>query len=143
MTYSQLLVLGQFVFIGLMFLFSKGLFSSSLALTLFFIGLGIGLWALFYNKLGNFNIQPKLKKGSSLITTGIYSKIRHPMYTSVIVIMFAIFLTTPTLLEGLFFMALVAILVLKARKEESLWIAHDKTYLDYRKRTKYFIPYIF
>jgi len=142
MTYAQLLVFGQFVLIGLMLLFSEGIFSSGLALTLFLIGLGIGLWALFCNKLGNFYIQPKLKKGSSLITTGIYSKIRHPMYTSVIVIMFAIFLTTPTLLEGLFFIILVVILILKAKKEENLWIAHDKTYIDYQKRTKFFIPYI-
>jgi hypothetical protein len=64
------------------------------------------------------------------------------MYTSVIVIMFAIFLTTPTLLEGLFFIILVVILILKAKKEENLWIAHDKTYIDYQKRTKFFIPYI-
>ena len=143
MTYSQLLVLGQFVFIGLMLLFSKGgLLSFGLAFIVFLIGLGIGLWALFYNKLGNFNIQPKLKKGSSLITTGIYSKIRHPMYASVTVIMFAVFLTTPTLLEAMFFMALVGILVLKARKEETLWMAHDEAYRDYKKRTKLFIPYI-
>lgn len=140
--YPKLLIILQFGLAGLMFLFSRGFFTSAYALPLFIMGLGFGFWALNHNKLGNFNIQPKLKEGSELVTTGIYRFIRHPMYTSVIIMMFAVFVGTPTLAESLLFLALVVVLVLKATREESLWMAHDDAYDAYRKRSKLFIPYI-
>ena len=87
--YPQTLVFLQFTIIGLMVLFSKGFFSSALSISIFTIGLLLGIWALRHNQLGNFNIQPKIKKDSNLITTGIYGYIRHPMYSSVIIMMFA------------------------------------------------------
>jgi len=140
--YPKILVFLQFTLIGLIVLFSKGFFSNYLAMILFIIGLLIGLWALSYNQLGNFNIQPKLKEGSSLITTGIYKYIRHPMYLSVITTMFPFVLSTANVLEGLLFFALIFVLVLKAIKEESLWMNHSEEYKQYKKRTKLFIPYV-
>jgi protein-S-isoprenylcysteine O-methyltransferase Ste14 len=65
---------------------------------LFSLGLILGLWALNHNKRGNFNIQPKLKDGCHLVTSGAYKYIRHPMYTSVILMMLCVFVSTPTLL---------------------------------------------
>ena|SRR5665648_482832 len=140
--YSKLLVFLQFVLIGLMLLASHGFFSSIYTLPVFIMGLSIGLWALKHNRIGNFNIQPKLKDGSKLITTGIYRYIRHPMYTSVIVMMFAILISTPIMIELLLFLSLIVVLVLKALKEESLWVNNNKAYIQYKKNTKLFIPYI-
>ena len=136
------LVFLQFFIIGLMILFSKNFFFSTLSLSIFLIGTLLGFWAIGHNKIGNFNIQPKLKKGSKLITSGIYKYIRHPMYSSVIIMMLAFLISTPTLIEGLLFVALIVVLVLKAKKEESLWLVHDEEYQKYKKRTKIFIPYI-
>lgn len=140
--YPKLLVFLQFGLIGLMLLVSHGFFSSLYELSVFIMGLCIGLWALKHNRIGNFNIQPKLKEGSKLITTGIYRYIRHPMYTSVIVMMFAILISTPTMIELLLFLSLIIVLVLKALKEESLWVNNNKAYIQYKKNTKLFIPYI-
>jgi protein-S-isoprenylcysteine O-methyltransferase Ste14 len=45
---------------------------------------GLFLWTLFHNRLGNFNIRPTPKSFGVLVTTGPYQQIRHPMYTSVL-----------------------------------------------------------
>jgi len=140
--YPKLLVLLQFTLIGLMVLFSHAVLSSMIGVSIFLIGLIIGLWAIDHNKRGNFNIQPKLKEGCQLVTTGAYNYIRHPMYTSVIFMMLGVLVSTPTLLEFLLFTTLIMVLVLKAKREEKLWCGHDKEYILYKKRTKLFIPYI-
>jgi len=143
--YPKLLVVLQFGLIALMIYFSKGLQAliyDTFALPVFLMGLSFGLWALNHNQLGNFHIRPKLKENSQLITTGIYQFIRHPMYTSVIIMMFAVLISTPTVIEVVLFLLLIVVLVLKALKEESLWMDHDEAYDHYRKKSKLFIPYI-
>ena len=140
--YPKLLVFLQFGLIGLMIFFSQGVLSSIPAIVIFLLGVSIGLWAINHHQRGNFNIQPKLKEGCQLVTTGAYNYIRHPMYTSVLLMMLGVLVSTPTLLEFLFFSALIFVLVLKAKREELLWCGHDKAYLEYKKHTKLFIPYI-
>ena len=140
--YPKLLVFLQFALIGLMLLFSNGVLSSIAGMFIFSIGAAIGLWAISHHKRGNFNIQPKLKEGCVLVTSGAYDYIRHPMYTSVIFMMLGVLVSTPIFLEFLFFIALILVLVLKARREEELWCGHDETYIAYKKRSKLFIPYI-
>ena len=141
-TYPHLLVGAQFSLIGLMILFSRDLLHSSVAIVIFLIGVAFGLWAISHNKRGNFNIRPVLKDGCILITTGPYRFIRHPMYTSVITMMLGVFISTPTLPEFVMLLVLIAVLYLKARREEKLWCSHNPGYLNYKKRTKLFIPYL-
>ena len=140
--YSKLLVALQFGIIGLMVIFSKGLVNSYVALGIFAIGGAVGILAISCNKIGNFNIQPELKKDCQLITFGIYSYIRHPMYTSVLVMMFGVWFTTPIFLESGLFLGLVVTLFLKASREEKLWSSHHNGYEKYKKQTKLFIPFI-
>ncbi len=140
--YPKLLVFLQFALIGLMLLFSDGVLHSLPAILIFASGASVGFWAITQHKRGNFNIQPKLKEGCILVTSGAYNYIRHPMYTSVIFMMLGVLVSTPTLLESLFLILLIFVLVLKAKKEEELWCDHDDTYIEYKKRTKLFIPYI-
>ncbi len=140
--YPKLLVMFQFALIGLMILFSHGVLGSVWGIIIFIFGLSIGLWAIAHNKIDNFNIQPNLKNGCQLIITGAYRYIRHPMYTSVIMMMFAVLVATPTFMELVFFITLIIVLVLKAKREEDLWCGHDETYTEYKNRTKLFIPYI-
>jgi len=128
-----------------MLYFSQGLddfLAHPIALALFTMGLSIGLWALNHNKLGNFNIQPKMKENAQLITSGIYGLIRHPMYTSVIVMMFSLLISSFSPIETCLFLLLVIVLLLKAHKEEAIWIKENKAYEQYKDKTKYFIPYI-
>ena len=141
-SYPHLLVFSQFSLIGFMIIFSKGVLHSTAGITVLLLGAAIGLWAIAYNKTGNFNIRPVLKDGCTLIMTGPYRFIRHPMYTSVITMMLGVLVSTPTLLELTMFAMLILTLYLKARREEHLWCGHNEEYLNYRKNTKLFIPYI-
>jgi hypothetical protein len=45
-----------------MIVFSRGITSSYLTLSIFILGLMIGLYALLHNKIGNFNIRPDMKE---------------------------------------------------------------------------------
>jgi len=141
-TYPHLLVLLQFGLIGLMVYFSRGVLHSPAAMAIFAAGAAFGFWAIAHNQTGNFHIRPILKNGCRLITSGPYRLIRHPMYTSVIIMMLGVLISTPTLLESTFYLALIAVLYLKARREERLWCGHNPKYLSYKKRTKLFIPYV-
>ena len=132
----------QFSLIGLMVLLSEGVLHSLAGVTVFLLGLLFGLWAIAHNKRDNFHIRPDLKDGCRLISTGPYRLIRHPMYTSVITMMLGVLISTPTFPELFLFTLLIAVLYLKARREERLWCGHDESYLKYRKNTKLFIPYI-
>ena len=140
--YPQLLVFLQFALIGLIYLFSKGVFSSLVSMSIFLLGAGLGIWALLHNRLGNFNIQPKMKEGAVLVTSGIYAFIRHPMYLSVIIMSFAMVLSSVTLLQTSLFIALILVLFLKAKREESIWMEEGEEYAKYRASTKLFIPFV-
>ena len=140
--YPQTLVVLQFLNMGLMVLFSREFLYDGVAIAIFILGFAIGIWALMHNTLGNFNIQPKLKKDAQLITTGIYAYIRHPMYTSVVTMMLGILISTPTWYEAIFFTLLLFTLYLKAKREEKLLLQAFIQYSAYKKNTKYLVPFI-
>ena len=140
--YPNILVTLQFGIIGLMAFFTHHFFTSPYPLIIFIIGATLGVWALQHNQLGNFHIQPKLRENSQLITSGIYSYIRHPMYLSVTVMMLSMVIASPTLLEIFLFATLIVVLWLKARREEALWSLHDEAYEAYQKNSKFFLPFV-
>lgn len=141
--YSRALVFAQFFLIGLMALFSRGILSSLIGLSILGSGVLFGLWAIGHNRLGNFNIRPELKEGCSLVTSGPYRWVRHPMYTSVMLITLAMAVGTPTLPEWTAFALLTGVLALKANREEALWSAESESYQAYIEKTKRFIPFIY
>ena len=141
--YSRSLVMAQFFLIGIMVVFSEGIFISWLALGIVAIGILFGLWTISYNRLGNFNIRPELKEGCELITTGPYQFVRHPMYTSVLLITLALAVATPSYLEWSSFLLLVMVLALKSVREERLWCEESMAYKAYMKESKSFIPFLF
>ncbi len=122
--------------------FARNFFASPYPIIVFTLGTLLGIWALRHNQLGNFNVQPKLKENAQLITTGIYAYIRHPMYLSVIIMMFSTVIASPTILEISLFVGLIIVLWLKARREEALWSLHNQAYKYYISKSKFFLPFI-
>lgn len=49
------------------------------------VAIALAIWTLRHNRLGNFNIHPTPKTRATLVTTGPYRWIRHPMYTTVLI----------------------------------------------------------
>ena len=141
--YSRGLVFAQFFLIALMVLLSRGIFTSWLGLFILTLGVGVGLWAILHNRLGNFNIRPEMKEGCILVMSGPYKFVRHPMYTSVLLITLAMAVGTPTVLERVSLSLLGTVLALKANREEQLWCADNVLYENYKQRSKRFIPFIY
>ena len=107
------------------------------------MGLGVAILALYENRLGNFNIRPDIKEDATLVKSGIYAYIRHPMYTSVLIMMFGVVLLYPVRFVVVSYLLLVIILLLKLLYEESLWKAESSEYVEYMQQTKRLIPYVF
>jgi protein-S-isoprenylcysteine O-methyltransferase Ste14 len=103
----------------------------------------LGLWALAANRPGNFNIQPTPRPGGTLVTTGPYGWIRHPMYTSVLLAAAAAATHSHQPIDGLLWLALLVVLLAKALIEESALIPRFSNYQAYKARTSRFIPWVF
>jgi protein-S-isoprenylcysteine O-methyltransferase Ste14 len=85
-------------------------------------------------QLGNsFSVTPQAK---ALITHGLYSRIRNPIYLSVDVMWLGIILALHLYWLFVPFLALLAFHVFRAKREgEVLKQAFGQTYLEYRKQT--------
>ena len=86
---------------------------------------------------------PEPKPGSQLVTTGIYGRVRHPLYASVIALGFGwalVWRSGPALalavVQALFFRA-------KARFEERLLRERFAEYAEYARRVPRFLPRLF
>jgi protein-S-isoprenylcysteine O-methyltransferase Ste14 len=108
------------------------------------IGLvGLILGGLSYGALGrNFRVFAAPRRSGSLVTTGVYSKVRHPMYTAVIMTIGGYALAFGSMISLPMWIACTVFYIIKAIKEEPLLVAHYPDYEAYRKRTWMFIPYI-
>jgi len=60
----------------------------------------------------------------------------------VIVMSLALVLSSVTLLQSFLFFALIWVLFLKAKREESLWLEEGEAYAEYRATSNYFLPFI-
>lgn len=109
---------------------------------IYFIGLLVAVvgrlqlgrnWA----NLEDYQVLP----GQSLIQTGIYKYIRHPIYIGDVLLLLGLELALNSWLV-LGVIVLFLYVILQARKEENILANAFSDYANYRKRTKMFIPYI-
>ena len=98
-----------------------------------------GAWVLGRNR----TIFPKPHAGSALITHGIYSWMRHPLYTSVMLLSVAWALYWASGLALAASVALALLLNAKARREEAWLREQFPGYVDYQRRVKRFLPWVF
>ena len=113
-----------------------------ISLSFIAVSIAIGLHAIIDMQLKNLNIQPSLRQNHKLITKGIYTYIRHPMYTSVLLLCFGLMLNNNTLATQVVMLILVIDLILKSNFEEKLLSKRFKNYDEYRQKTGRFIPFL-
>ena len=106
-------------------------------------GIMTGLLAIKEHKRGNFNIRPDIKENCELVTSGVYAYVRHPMYLSVLLSMFGVAVIYFTYYEFVLFLFLLITLLVKMFYEERLWKCHNPAYVEYVKKTKRLIPFVF
>jgi len=95
---------------------------------------GIVMLTIARFNLGNsFSVEAKAKE---LVTTGVYSKIRHPVYVFSAVALAGAALVADQLLLWILLIPLAAIQIRRARKEEAvLEAAFGERYREYRRNT--------
>jgi protein-S-isoprenylcysteine O-methyltransferase Ste14 len=78
-----------------------------------------------------------------LITKGIYSKMRHPQYTGILLISFGFLVQWPTLITLILFPFLVVMYYRLAKREEKdIEKKYKQEYLDYKKKVPMFVPHL-
>lgn len=99
----------------------------------------LGAWQLGKNRTA----YPKPCVGGELVATGIYGWIRHPLYTSLILLSLGCAVEQWSGLAGMSTLGLAWFLDAKARREER-WLERTYSgYGDYRKRVRRFVPGIY
>jgi protein-S-isoprenylcysteine O-methyltransferase Ste14 len=105
-----------------------------------YIGLIIGFFSFYFLILGYYNMGTSWRIGLSnttytpLITTGIFSLTRNPVYIAFYLFYFSLFLTSSKLMFLIFFLAiLINLHLLILEEEKTLERIHGKEYLKYKK----------
>ncbi|HZP20515.1 MAG TPA: isoprenylcysteine carboxylmethyltransferase family protein, partial [Bauldia sp.] len=104
-----------------------------------------GFWMVFrtFQENGYASSIIEVRRGQSVITTGPYALVRHPMYSGALLLLLA----TPVALGSwwglLLFPLLVGGIVARLRDEERYLRARLPAYADYAERTRFrLIPFL-
>lgn len=89
------------------------------------------------------NYYPQTGKEKKLITTGIYSLVRHPIYLSGVFLGFGIVSLFAKNFFYIYFICITAIIVYKVESEEKYLTKRFVNYKIYKKNTYKLIPYIY
>ena len=91
--------------------------------------------------------EPQLlafEKTTTLVTTGIYQYVRHPLYGSLLFLAWGIFFKNPTWLGTLLALAATLFLLATAKADEAECLRFfGPAYEAYMKQTRMFVPFLF
>jgi len=105
---------------------------------------GLLLGWLSFQALGrNFRVFAAPRRSGTLVTTGVYSKVRHPMYTATIMAVGGYALYFGSWFSLPLWLGVAILYVIKAIKEERLLEQHYPGYAEYCKRTWKLVPFIY
>ena len=108
-----------------------------------FMGLYLCLFHRSHADLGdNWSFTLQVREGHRLVTSGIYARIRHPMYSAIYMVAIAQVFLVPNCVAGpAMLVAFTAMVVLRVEAEERMMIdTFGDEYLAYARRTKRLIP---
>lgn len=116
---------------------------AALGLLLTIGGLVLAFWARA-TLGGNWSGLVTFKEDHTLVRTGPYASVRHPIYTAILTMFLGTAIAYGTLAAvGAFPLAVVSFVV-KARQEERLLARHfPEEYAEYRTHTSMLVPGVF
>ena len=138
----MLLVVTQLTLLALLAL-TGPLFPRGVSMAPFVFGIALGLWSVWSMRRSRLRMVPEPHPSATLVTTGPYRWIRHPMYTAVLLVTSSWLMAEPTWLRLAAWLILVLVLMIKVQREETLWMKQFAEYREYAVRTKRLIPGIF
>ena len=107
------------------------------------VGLGFVLLGSFGLGRNNLSAFPKPRDNSTLVTSGIFSIVRHPIYSGFIFLTFGWSLIWGSVAAFVAASALLIFFDLKARREERWLEAKFSGYTAYKQRIKRLIPFVY
>lgn len=140
---SYLLLIVQILSLVFIFLTGPLIPSDSVTLLVLLLGLGIGIWAAFTFRTTKFSLLAEIPENAALIIDGPYRVIRHPMYTSVMLIAAALVVNEPSPSRLIALIVLAATLFIKMEREEVYLNRHFKEYGEYKAKTQKLIPFLY
>jgi protein-S-isoprenylcysteine O-methyltransferase Ste14 len=147
-------VIGQLVLIGLLVVLGLPRLPDLWPVDLvgwlaFFVGvaaLGLGAWMVIraVQDLGSsLTALPRPRDDAQFVESGIYARIRHPIYAGLILAALGWSLLTRSVPALGAALALALFLDAKARREEAWLIERYASYPAYRLRSKRFVPSVY
>lgn len=91
----------------------------------------------------NWSVLASIRRRQQLVTTGLYAYVRHPMYSSMLLIVLGSGLMVSNYLMISCIPVIALIYYVRAKEEEKLLIINLPDYGSYMQRTKMFIPWLF
>jgi len=105
------------------------------------IGLGVIVTFMGFRGLGkSLTANPVSSKEGTLVTTGIYSRMRHPIYAGLLAITLGLVVSSGVLTQIVIWAALALLLTYKSRWEEVMLAAKYKGYAEYKTRVPAIFP---
>lgn len=90
--------------------------------------------------------EPELlgfERTTTLVSDGIFGLIRHPLYSSLLLLNWGVFFKEPSALGGAIALAATLMVVLTAKRDEAeCLVAFGPDYERYMRHTRMFIPYV-
>lgn len=91
----------------------------------------------------SFSPFPRPIEGAPLVQTGAYKRVRHPIYSGIVLAGLGWSLVTSSILAALGTGLLLILFAAKSRREEAWLEQIHSDYGAYRQRTKRLIPWIY
>ncbi|MDD4865936.1 MAG: isoprenylcysteine carboxylmethyltransferase family protein [Mycobacterium sp.] len=105
------------------------------------VGLGVAMLVTIQNGYAAANVR--VEEGQTLVSTGLYGLVRHPMYTGNVVLMLGIPLALGSYWGLLLLIPGLLVLVLRIRDEEALLTGELSGYREYTQQVRYrLLPHV-
>ena len=105
--------------------------------------LGYGLYAEVMRENAYLSRTIEVQEGQTVVDTGLYSIVRHPMYGATLILFLSMPLMLGSLLSFICFLAYPLIIAKRIESEEALLEAELEGYIAYKQKVRYrLIPYL-
>lgn len=142
--YSGLMFLAAFIIAGLNYRFQWIVMPRAI------VWIGVVIFLLAYCLFGEVLRENQylsrvieVQKDQTVVDTGLYGVVRHPMYTATVLLFLSMPLVLNSLISFIIMLAYIPIIVKRIKNEEKVLEQDLKGYKEYKQKVKYrLIPFI-